>query len=570
MTEQQQAVTEIVVGLIALSNFNPRSKQSDGHAELADLAASITKSGVTQPILVRPLKEPSRAAIYELVYGARRLEASKMAGKATIPAIVRELTDQEARELAVIENLQRKDLHFMDEARGLKELLATGKSVEQVGDQIGKPAVYVCQRLALTNLIAKAEALAFKGKLPLRAALKLARLTPAIQQSVLKAAGSERERDEVISSSQVDEILDSYVYRDIKKAPFDSESRTLCEAAGPCSECPKRTGANRLLFADIKEPDVCTDIECWDRKAAATVELKLAEHPGSIKIATQRASYSEKQQAKKDGVMLEDYFDESGWKASSKGACEFTKEGLVVVGPDAGQIRLICAEKKCPIHRSRSEAAGERARPGVMSEEKKRQIESLWQRRTGHAVRRALHAAMREVQAKLEIMPLEALRLAVRHARSSAKLWSDPKEYLWTTWGLDDKSEMKNDRYVDALDKLITGADEKTLLAVLLDLPLCQDIEDKFGGGEDIEVAAKAYGVPVGEIKRKITGEWNAKKKVSYEKREARLAKERERAKKPAAPKKEKKQKAKKAALKKEQKKVDAEVAKIKKGAAKA
>ena len=102
------------------SQTNPR-RQFD-EAKLAELTDNILLHRVLQPLLVRPLPDGAEGS-YELVAGARRFRASKLAGKSSIPATVRELTDTHCLELQLIENLQRADVHELDQARAYAALM---------------------------------------------------------------------------------------------------------------------------------------------------------------------------------------------------------------------------------------------------------------------------------------------------------------------------------------------------------------------------------------------------------------------------------------------------------------
>src|ERR1051325_6157942 len=114
------AMQDISLNHIQESKSNPR-RQFD-ETKLAELADNIRQYGVLQPVLVRPL-QGSETGFYELVAGARRFRASKLAKRETIPATVRELTDTQCLELQLIENLQRADVHELDEARGYATLM---------------------------------------------------------------------------------------------------------------------------------------------------------------------------------------------------------------------------------------------------------------------------------------------------------------------------------------------------------------------------------------------------------------------------------------------------------------
>jgi ParB family transcriptional regulator, chromosome partitioning protein len=174
---------------IVPSGTNPRS--SFNTDALAELAASIASKGVLEPIIVRPHGSKGK---FEIVAGERRWRASMLLreknggqGVCDIPAVVRNLTDQQALEFSIVENLQRADVHFMDEAKGFVRLMAIDEKTtpELLAEKLGKSKTYVYQRLALNKLIPKLEELACHDKLSLGVALKLARLTPKIQQAAL-------------------------------------------------------------------------------------------------------------------------------------------------------------------------------------------------------------------------------------------------------------------------------------------------------------------------------------------------------------------------------------------------
>jgi ParB family chromosome partitioning protein len=114
------SIQEISLNKIRESKTNPRRFFDE--AKLAELAANIKQHGVLQAVLLRPLPE-GEAGTYELVAGARRYRASKLAKRESIPATVRELTDAQALELQVIENVQRVDVHPLDEAQGYAALI---------------------------------------------------------------------------------------------------------------------------------------------------------------------------------------------------------------------------------------------------------------------------------------------------------------------------------------------------------------------------------------------------------------------------------------------------------------
>jgi ParB family transcriptional regulator, chromosome partitioning protein len=118
---------------------------------LAELSASIAEKGVVQPLIVRQVEDG-----YEIVAGERRLRAAQQAGLTSVPVIVRQLTDQQTLEVAIIENLQREDLNAVEEARAFKRLLDFGLTQEAVAQAVGKSRSAVANTLRLLTLPAAA------------------------------------------------------------------------------------------------------------------------------------------------------------------------------------------------------------------------------------------------------------------------------------------------------------------------------------------------------------------------------------------------------------------------------
>ncbi|MGH7429699.1 MAG: ParB/RepB/Spo0J family partition protein, partial [Candidatus Methylomirabilaceae bacterium] len=138
--------TEIALSHLAANPFQPR--QAMDPQELSGLVESIRRHGVLQPIVVR-----ASAGGFEVVAGERRWRAAEAAGLTTIPALVKTLTDQEALELALVENLQREDLNALERARAYRRLMADfGLTQEEIAEQVGKSQPSIANSLRLLNL----------------------------------------------------------------------------------------------------------------------------------------------------------------------------------------------------------------------------------------------------------------------------------------------------------------------------------------------------------------------------------------------------------------------------------
>lgn len=142
---------EIPLDHIERNPFQTRTRFDD--SQLAELASSIAATGVVQPILVRPLSSPNGQARYQLIAGERRWLASRRVGKSTIPAIVRQVSDEQTLEITIVENLQRADLNPMEQARAYQRLSQQFKlTQEQMATRTGKERASVANFLRLLRL----------------------------------------------------------------------------------------------------------------------------------------------------------------------------------------------------------------------------------------------------------------------------------------------------------------------------------------------------------------------------------------------------------------------------------
>lgn len=335
------AVEHIPVAAIAESPTNPRKKFDK--AGLDELAASIKVQGVLSPVLVRPAAKNGAVGIkYELVAGARRWRASRIAGLAHVPALVRPLTDVEVLEIQITENLQREDLDPLEEADGYKQLMALKKiNADQLGELIGKSRAYVYTRTKLNDLCPEGRAALQEGKLDASRALLIARIGHHdTQRQALKDCFDTRRYGrgggEPLSYRDLHEhIQDNYMLR-LTQAPFDPKDANLVAKAGACTVCPKLSGNQRDLFGDIKNADVCTDSKCFANKRTvhwANVR-KTAESKGQTVIAGAEAKR----------IFPYEHGDaQAGYQSLDKTCYDDPKQRKVreVVGNDSDAIELV-------------------------------------------------------------------------------------------------------------------------------------------------------------------------------------------------------------------------------------
>ncbi|QCB47565.1 ParB/RepB/Spo0J family partition protein [Hydrogenophaga sp. PAMC20947] len=167
-------LTELVAG-----QYQPRTHMDEG--ALYELAESIKLQGVMQPILVRQLTSGDNAGKYEIIAGERRFRASKLAGLASVPVLVRDVPDETAAAMALIENMQREDLNPLEEAQGLQRLVKEfGLTHEQAAQAVGRSRSAASNLLRLLQLAEPVQTMLMAGDLDMghaRALLTLDRAT---------------------------------------------------------------------------------------------------------------------------------------------------------------------------------------------------------------------------------------------------------------------------------------------------------------------------------------------------------------------------------------------------------
>jgi len=281
---------------ITASLTNPRT--SFDPAKLTELAEDIKRRGVDSPILLRPLPgtrvaDTDRKVKYEIVFGERRYRASQQAGVPTIPARVRELSDEQALEAQLVENLHRTDLTALEEAEGYQRLMDHCQiTAEQLAERIEKSRTYVYNRLKLLDLGLEGRAALRDGKIDHSVAMLVARIPDGkLQAKFLKDVMRGDYDDEPLSYRRAQQRAQSEYMLKLADARFKITTADLVPGVGSCKDCSKRTGANPDLFSDVKSADVCTDPPCFHKKeeAATALLVKEAEAKGQTVIAGKEA-----------------------------------------------------------------------------------------------------------------------------------------------------------------------------------------------------------------------------------------------------------------------------------------
>jgi ParB/RepB/Spo0J family partition protein len=215
---------------------------------------------------------------YEVVAGERRLIAAKAAGLSAISVDVRTLTDEQVLEIQLVENLQREGLHELAEAEGYEKLQSYGHSAEEIADKVGKSKAYVYGRMKLLALDPASRQAFYRGEINASIALLLARIPVAsVQREAVGKITKGRYDGGSMSFREARDFIEREYMLRLGDAPFPTGDAHLLPKAGTCAACPKRTGNQAELFADVKSADVCTDPVCFKLKREAWSKLQIDE-----------------------------------------------------------------------------------------------------------------------------------------------------------------------------------------------------------------------------------------------------------------------------------------------------
>ena len=264
----QTAVKNIVsVALADLqpSNYNPRKNFDE--KSLAELADSIRQQGVLQAIGVRPIAENH----FEIVFGERRYRASQIAGLEEIPAVILDISGETAEEMAVTENLQRKDVTPIEEANAYQKLIESGRhDVQSLAVQFGKNESYIRTRLKFVSLIPEIARLLEQDELTISVATEICRYGEDIQHDIYEKhlkEGVLYNSWRGMKASEVAKNIERSYTTDLKRYFFD---KTVCLS------CPHNTN-NMMLFCEEGSCGNCANRKCLEEMNASYLAEKAVQ-----------------------------------------------------------------------------------------------------------------------------------------------------------------------------------------------------------------------------------------------------------------------------------------------------
>ena len=388
----------VAIDTIHESATNPR--RTFDESKLSELAESIRTNGLIQPITIRP-----NASGFEIVAGARRFRAAQLAELFCLPARIVDITDAQALEWQLVENSQRVDVHPYEEAQGFQRLLdMPGYDVATLVEKSGKSPAHVYARLSLLQLVPTIAEAFSAERITASHANLLARLPQDFQAAAYEQCWRKDWQDKephLLPAKHLGAWIQTNLYLSLAEAPFDKEDTTLNPAAGACVTCPRRSGFNTTLFADV-QGDHCLDAPCFNTKINAHIDREVAAHPGLIQIENgYRASKEQRPGAVRSGTYREVEIDNSNPDAEPVMPCEAAKPAIIVYGKRVGATITVCTENNCPVHDPRVAArAAEHPAPVMAPAHEAETKEQAEERRQQYETRQEAHRQEEERRAE--------------------------------------------------------------------------------------------------------------------------------------------------------------------------
>lgn len=286
-------IQKLPVMLIQPSPMNPRKTFDE--AKLEELAQNIEEQGLLQPITVRKISDGethideetgevvSVEPRYEIVCGERRFRAwNLLANKSSkyneIPCIIREMTDEQAFDAMITENLQRQDVDPVEEAIAFSLLLENGSPVEDIAVRFGKSIRFVQDRVKLKGLIPELIEMLRKDLIPISGAMLLAKLDTESQRKFLE---DEIDKEEGATLADIKDYLDN-LFCVINKAQFFDDDK-FSDDIPACSGCMNNTANHGCLFYEMKGTEQkCINRECFAKKQAEYVKYRVMKESENL------------------------------------------------------------------------------------------------------------------------------------------------------------------------------------------------------------------------------------------------------------------------------------------------
>ncbi|MDE3163373.1 MAG: ParB/RepB/Spo0J family partition protein [Acidobacteriota bacterium] len=495
------------------SPTNPR-RRFDEHS-LNELAASFKSQGVLQPLLVRAIDTD----MYEIVAGARRYRAAKIAALEQVPVRVIVLSDAACVEAQLVENIQREGVHPLEEALAFHALLHTEGlqyDINSLSAKAGKSPAFVAQRLKLVELLPSIAEAFLADQIGVGHALEIAKLPQAQQEKAFDAAfrtvwNGGTQSSVVLPQRDFTAWIQQNILLSLDSVPFDKTDATLVPEAGSCAECPKRTGFNTLLFGEMSHRDQCTDGACLNNKVARFVERQIAEKPKLVQITTSHAAHGDGAVLARNRYVALQLTNPAKSKqplSPYQKPCKHMAEAIVVDGAERGQTVRVCAEPSCAVHFA--DRAGKAPNPAQLAKEREQRRRELENRKLEITVRhRILAEVLNKVGAPLDRADLVLVANAMLEKTEPLRREALARRHKMVDGSA---SEVTYPQVQKGLQRLLRQVDESGLSKLIVEIVLLGSVESASSDETDVLTGtAKRHRVDVAKVRTTVEAEFSAK-----------------------------------------------------------
>jgi ParB family chromosome partitioning protein len=392
-------------------------------------------------------------------------------------------------------------------------------NIEQIAAKVGKTPAYCASRLRLTELAPVVVEAFYREEIGVGHALLLAKLQPDKQEQALAACfkeewsgGDRKAKRLLLPVRNLQFWIEHNILLILKQALFNKRDAQLIPTAGSCVDCPKRTGHNKLLFADVSQgnSDACTDPTCYAAKLEAHVQKQIAAKPELVQIST---AYGQQQEGSKIVTRSKyveirpdkpDTPEKAKWPEFK--TCRFTTEAIVSDGIDKGELRKVCTEADCTIHHPKKQPS--KADANFKAEQDKRRREEALANTTGIRVLQTIVAAV-----PVRLMKRDLLFIV----EQMLPLLDDKRQEMVA------RSRGIKPKQGESAPKLLTAfvrkADESALGKLIVETVILLSARTQSDGGKVLRAAAQVYKVDTDAIALKVKHEFVAKEKARSEKK---------------------------------------------------
>jgi ParB family transcriptional regulator, chromosome partitioning protein len=496
------------------SPSNPR-RRFDEHS-LQELAASFKTQGVLQPLLVRAIDTD----MYEIVAGARRYRAAKIAALEQVPVRVVSLSNAACVEAQVVENIQREGVHPLEEALAFHALLHTDGlryDINTLAAKAGKSPAFIATRLKLVELLPSIAEAFLADQIGVGHALEIAKLPQTQQEKAFDAAfrtvwNGGKDSRVVLPLRDFTAWIEQNILLSLDSVPFDKADATLVPEVGSCAECPKRTGFNTLLFGELgSQHDSCSDAACYNNKLGRFVEQQIAAKPKLVQITTAHVSHQDGTVLPRSRYVALQLTNPGKSKqplSPHQKPCKHMAEAIVVNGTERGYTVKVCAEPSCAVHFA--DRAGRTPDPAQLAKEREQRRRELEKRKLETTVRhRILAEVLRKIGAPLDRGELVLIATAMLEKSEPLRRETLARRHKMVDGSA---SEVTYPQVKKGLQRLLRQLDESGLSKLIVEMVLLGSVEETSPDEADaLTATAKRHRVDVAKVRTALEAEFSAK-----------------------------------------------------------